>query len=175
MAQPYIGQVIAVGFNFVPVNWLACDGTLYPISEYDALYTLIGTSYGGDGVTTFAVPDLRGRSPVNAGQGPGYSTYFLGQSGGSESVTLTAQQVGSHSHSLMTSSQTASASTPATTAAVAVVEAAKVKVFGSGNANTTLSGNSIAPAGGSQPHENRQPFLAVNYIICYAGIFPPQS
>ncbi|MDR3529654.1 MAG: tail fiber protein [Rhodopila sp.] len=175
MGQPYVGQVIAVGFNFVPAGWLACDGSTYPISEYDVLYNLIGTTYGGDGTRTFGVPDLRGRTPVDAGQGPGLSNYTLGQRGGAETVTLTAAQVGSHNHPLIASAQTGSISTPASNLAIAQVSEAQVKVFGVGPGNTTLSANAVGPSGSSQPHENRQPFLTVNYIICYAGIYPSQS
>jgi microcystin-dependent protein len=175
MGQPYVGQVIAVGFNFTPVGWLACDGSTYPISQYEVLFNLIGTTYGGDGATTFGVPDLRGRSPVNAGQGAGLSNFVLGQMGGTEAVSLGATQVGSHSHALLASTQTGAISTPASGVAIAQVSETEVKVFGSGPGNTALSANVIAPSGGSQPHENRQPSLTVNDIICYAGVFPSQN
>src|SRR5487761_1961833 len=98
MGQPYVGQIIAVGFNFAPVNWLLCDGSMQQISQFDALYSLLGTTYGGNGTTTFGLPDLRGRSPIGFGQGGGLSNYALGQIGGAERVTLTANQVGAHSH-----------------------------------------------------------------------------
>jgi microcystin-dependent protein len=175
MGQPFVGQVIAVGFNFVPAGWLSCDGSLQPISEYEALYALIGTTYGGNGTTTFGMPDLRGRSPVDAGQGAGLSTYVMGQIAGAEAVTLTASQIGSHSHQLVGSSQTGTITVPAGTVAIGQVVNAEVSVFAAAPATTALSGTAIGPFGGSLPHENRQPFLTINYIICYAGIFPSQS
>ena len=176
MSQPFVGQVIAVGFNFAPVGWLACDGSIVSISEYTVLYQLIGTTYGGDGVSTFGLPDLRGRTPVSVGQGPGLSPYVLGQRAGTESVTLQANQVGSHNHLLMTSSKTATAATPATTLAIGQVPSTTlVKVFFPAPPTTTLSGTTIGPAGGNLPHENQQPFQTVNYIIAPFGIFPSQS
>jgi microcystin-dependent protein len=176
MSEPFVGQIIAVGFNFVPQGWLACDGSALSISEFSTLFNLIGTTYGGNGTTTFNVPDLRGRSPVNAGQGGGLSPYVLGQSAGSESVTLSANQAGSHNHPLMASSQTASVSTPGVSVAIGQVPTtAPVKVFGTAPGNTTLSANAIGASGNSQPHENRQPYQTINYIISPFGIFPSQS
>ena len=174
MGQPYVGQVIAVGFNFVPQGWLACDGSAQPISQYDVLFNLLGTTYGGDGTTTFRVPDLRGRSPVNAGQGGGLSNYTPGQLGGAEATTLTSSQIGAHSHPMMASGQTGTLSTPGGTAAIAQVAETSVNVFGAAPGNTTLSGNAIGASGSSQPHENRQPFVTINYIICWAGVYPSQ-
>jgi microcystin-dependent protein len=176
MSQPFVGQVIAVGFNFTPEGWLACDGSIVPISNFNVLFQLIGTTYGGDGVSTFGLPDLRGRTPVGVGQGPGLSSYVLGQRAGTESVTLLANQVGSHNHPLMASSKPATASIPANTLAIGQVPSATaVKVFGPAPGTTTLSGNTIGLAGGNAPHDNQQPFLAINYIISPFGIFPSQS
>lgn len=175
MGQPFVGQVLAVGFNFAPVGWLLCDGSTQSISEYEVLYTLIGTTYGGNGTTTFGLPDLRGRSPLNAGQKPGRSTYVMGQMSGSETVTLLSNQVGAHSHRLMASSLTGTTATPSGTTALAQSPQTLVNVYGAGPGNTTLAPSAIGRAGSSLPHENRQPFIAVNYIICFAGIFPPQS
>jgi microcystin-dependent protein len=176
MGQPYVGQVIAVGFQFTPSGWLACNGQLLAISQYEVLYTLIGTTYGGDGQQTFGVPDLRGRSPVNAGQGAGLSTYVLGQLSGTESVTLTAAQIGSHSHPLMASANTGNVAKPASTLVLGQGSQSLAPVYAPPPSTTALAGSAIGPGtGGNQPHENRQPFNTVNYIICYAGVFPSRS
>jgi microcystin-dependent protein len=176
MSQPFVGQIISVGFNFTPVGWLPCDGSLLPISDYEVLFNLIGTTYGGNGTTNFAVPDLRGRSPLNAGQGPGLPAYVQGQLAGSENVTLVANQVGAHSHGLMASSQSGTVGNPATTVALGQNPQADVFVYGPAPSTTSLAGTAIsANTGGGQPHENRQPFLAVNYIIAAFGVYPSQG
>jgi microcystin-dependent protein len=173
--QPYVGQIIAVGFNFVPVGWFACNGQLLPISEYEVLYTLIGTTYGGDGQTTFAVPDLRGRSPLSQGTGPGLPTAVVGQTGGSESVTLTSTQIASHPHALLAASATGTISEPTTTAVLAIQSNQAVTMYGAAPGNVTLAQTAVGATGGNQPHENRQPFNTVNYIIAALGIYPSQS
>ena len=176
MAQPYIGQIIAVGFNYTPVNWLACDGTLYNISDYDALYVLIGTTYGGNGTSNFAVPDLRGRAALGMGQGSRLSNYLLGQRSGAEAVTLIANQIGAHAHALHASAQDATSTTPGTSLVLAKGTEQNINVYGDAAATTALSPAAItASPGGGQPHENRQPSLAIQYIICASGLFPQQS
>ena len=175
MAQPYVGQILAVGFNFAPVGWLQCNGQTLPIAQFDVLFSLIGTTYGGDGVNTFALPNLCGRAAVHQGQGTGLAPYVLGQVAGSESVTLTSGQVGSHAHALMASQQVGSAATPGPTVALSQNAQTLVNLYGTVAANTTLSPGSIGPAGGSQPHENRQPELTINYIIAFEGIYPSQN
>lgn len=175
MAEPFIGQIIAVGFNFVPLNWLACDGQQLPIAQYEALFALIGTTYGGNGQTTFAVPDLRGRIPLCIGQGPGRSVFPIGQIAGTENVTLTATQIGAHSHPLHASAQPGTSATPAPTQALAVNAQTAANLYGPAPGNVTLAGNAIAASGSSMPHENRQPFQVINYIICYNGVFPSQG
>ena len=175
MAQPFVGQVIAVGFNFAPVGWLLCNGQLLPISQYDVLFDLVGTTYGGDGVTTFAVPNLNGRAPVGMGQGSGLSNYILGQTAGTENVTLVANQVGSHGHALMTSSQAVTSSVPGPTVALGVSTFTAAGIYLQAAPNTTLGSSSIGSTGGSLPHENRQPYLTINYIIAAYGIYPSQN
>jgi microcystin-dependent protein len=176
MGQPYVGQVIAVGFNFTPSGWLACNGQLVSISQYEVLYQLIGTTYGGNGQTTFGLPNLQGRSPVNIGQGPGLSTYVLGQTAGSESVTLTAAQVGAHNHALVASAQTGNVAKPANTLVLGQGSQSLAPVYAPAPSTTPLAPSAIgSTSGGNLPHENRQPFNTVNYIICYAGVFPSQS
>ncbi|MDR3537743.1 MAG: tail fiber protein [Acetobacteraceae bacterium] len=175
--EPFVGQVISVGFNFAPIGWLACNGQLVPISEYEVLFNLIGTTYGGNGTTNFGVPDLRGRTPLCMGQAAGLSTYVLGQMAGAESVTLTANQIGSHNHTLLASAQAAAVSVPTTSTALGIGSQTALNLYAVPPASTTLNGGSIgSPVGaGNLPHENRQPYLAVNYIIAYAGVFPSQS
>ncbi|KRB47097.1 MULTISPECIES: phage tail protein [unclassified Terrabacter] len=170
MSEPYIGEIRLFGGTFAPVGWLACNGQLLPIGVYDALFNLIGTTYGGDGQTTFAVPDLRGRIPVHA-DGSGY---VLGQSGGVESVTLTTSQMPAHTHPVMGSSATASVTSatgnvPATTAGVTVF------AYGTDQPHTTLHPSTVAPSGGFQPHDNMQPYLCITFIIATEGIYPSQN
>ena len=171
----FLGQVIAVGFNFAPSGWVLCNGQLLSISEFSALFQLLGTTYGGDGVNTFGVPDLRGRSPLGQGTGPGLPTAVLGQMAGSESVTLTGQQIASHAHPLMASSAQGNLSKPATTTVLANQANGQVFMYGSVAATVSLAPSSIGPAGSNLPHENRQPFNTVNYIISTVGIFPSQN
>jgi microcystin-dependent protein len=173
MAQPYVGQIIAVGFNFAPVGWLLCNGQTVPISEYEALFSLIGTTYGGDGQSTFMLPNLSGRVAIDQGQGPGLFPYTIGESAGNESMSLTPNEIGAHSHALMASPQTGSSATPGSSVALAQNAQSLVQMYGTIAPNTTLAGISIGNAGTGQLHENRQPYLTINYIIAYQGVFPP--
>ncbi len=174
MAQPFVGQVIAVGFNFAPVGWHICDGSLLQISQYDVLFNLIGTTYGGNGQTTFALPDLRGRAVVGMGQGSGLSPYTLGQQGGVESVTLASAQVGSHSHALAAAA-TATTSAPGPSVVLGTTAAAD-PIYATSGTSAALSSAAVSPsAGGGLPHENRQPSLAITYIISLFGIYPSQN
>jgi microcystin-dependent protein len=174
--DPFVGQIIPVAFNFAPVGWQLCDGSLLPISENQTLFALLGTTYGGNGTTNFAVPDLRGHAPLDAGTGVGLPNYVQGQSGGSESVVLTANEVGSHSHSLLASAQNGTATNPAANLALGQNPQPTVPVYAPPTSTTPLAVTAIsANSSGGQPHENRQPYLAVNYIISLFGIFPSQG
>jgi len=175
MAQPFIGQILAVGFNYAPIGWLSCDGQLVPISQFEPLYALIGTTYGGDGNSTFGLPNLNGRTPIGVGQGPGRSSYVLGQTGGSESVTLTSQQVGGHNHAFVTSGRPGGTATPDPTTSLGANAQPAAFLYATAPADVTMAVNAITPTGGGAPHENRQPLLALNYIICTDGLFPPRS
>ena len=176
MSQPYIGQILAVGFNFAPVDWHICDGTLLSISDYSPLFNLIGTTYGGNGTTNFALPDLRSRTAIHQGTGPGLSPYVLGQAGGTESVSVNATQTPGHSHTLNTSSKPAGASVPGSSVALASVTSPTPYIAPPTSGIISLLPASIGPyPGGSQPHENRQPFLAINYIIALYGVYPSQG
>src|ERR1700726_344926 len=151
----FVGQIIAVGFNFAPVGWVLCNGQLLSIADNQVLYTLIGTTFGGDGQTTFAVPNLCGRSPLGQGTGPGLSPVVVGQAAGTENVTLTSTQIAAHSHPLLASSGPGTLSQPATTAGLANQANASVEMYGA-TGSLTLAPSAIGSAGGSQPHENRQ-------------------
>lgn len=167
MAQPYIGEIRMFGGNFAPVGWEFCSGQLVPISEYETLFNLIGTTYGGDGESTFALPDLRGRVPMHMGGGA-----TLGQSGGVESVTLTVQQIPVHSHAEVASTSPGSANSPVGNV---LGEGPSVNMLIEDVASSSMNAAAISSAGGSQPHENFQPYLCVSFIISMFGIFPSQT
>nr|WP_294510984.1 tail fiber protein [uncultured Rhodopila sp.] len=175
MSDPFIGQILAVGFNYTPVGWLACNGQLVPINDNQALFSLLGTTYGGNGTTNFAVPDLRGRAALGQGQGQGASLHPLGQAGGSETAALAASQAGAHSHTLAVSTNPGTASKPAGNLVIAPNSTAGFNLYAPAPAKTTLSPATIGTTGGGQPHENRQPYLAINYIICSNGAYPTQD
>ena len=169
MAQPYVGEIRMFAGNFAPAGWMFCEGQLLPISEYDTLFNLIGTTYGGDGQSTFALPDLRGRVPLHFGNG-----FTLAETGGVETVTLTVSQIPAHSHPLLTSTSTATTADP-TGNALAVTPLATTLAYGLDAPLTPLSPTAIGSIGGSQPHETFQPYLCVDFIISLFGIFPSQT
>jgi microcystin-dependent protein len=166
MSNPYVGEIRIFAGNFAPSGWMFCEGQLLPISEYETLFQLIGTTYGGDGQETYALPDLRGRVPVHQGSG-----LTQGESGGAEQVALTAQQIPAHTHPLFGSAANASATSPSGGVPGTMPEVA-TSAYGSDAPLTTLAPQSISPMGGSQPHDNMQPFLCVDFIISLYGIFP---
>jgi microcystin-dependent protein len=174
MSEPFIGEIVMFGGNFAPRSWAFCDGQLLSIAQNTALFSSLGTTYGGDGRTTFGLPDLRGRVPIGPRNGPGLSSYALGQRGGAETVTLTANQMPSHNHA-------AAAAGPAGNSNDAIgniwADDAGVSsaTYSSAAAAGTMRGDAIGNAGGNQAHENRQPYLAVNFIICLQGIFPSRN
>lgn len=168
MGQPYVGEIRMFGGNFAPVGWMFCHGQILPISENETLFRLIGTTYGGDGESTFALPDLRGRVPVHQGSGPGLSPRVLAETMGSETVTLTVQQIPVHSHVHRASTLRASA---AYGPGAAVAETFSTNLYGQ-TPQVDMAGTAIGATGGSQPHENMAPFVAVNFIISLFGIFP---
>jgi microcystin-dependent protein len=173
MSQPFVGEIRMFGFNFAPSGWHACDGSLLAISQNEALFALLGTTYGGDGVNTFGLPDFRGRIPIHQGQGPGLSPYVIGQASGSENVTVTVNQMPQHSHVL-------SAATAGTRTTVPMSN-----YLGSGEADiynhdtvaalASLAPNELGISGGSQAHSNLQPLLCVNFSISLFGIFPSRN
>ncbi|MBE7559192.1 phage tail protein [bacterium] len=163
MAEPYVGEIRMFAGNFAPTGWMFCEGQLLPISENETLFQLIGTAYGGDGQSTFALPDLRGRIPLHAGNG-----FILAETGGSESVTLTVNQLPAHSHHLPISSQQATQVGPAGN----VLAQAEVDIYAAAGPPATLAPGAVGSAGGSQPHDNMMPFLCIHFIISLFGIFP---
>jgi microcystin-dependent protein len=167
MAQPYVGEIRMFAGNFAPAGWMFCEGQLLPISEYETLFNLIGTTYGGDGQSTFALPDLRGRIPLHFGNG-----FTLAETGGVETVTLTVSQIPAHSHPLLASSSPANSNTPALTV---LAESATINTYIQDVTNSNMSPAAVTSIGGSQPHNNFQPYLCVDFIISLFGIFPSQT
>jgi microcystin-dependent protein len=179
MSEPFLGQITIYPYDFAPYGWMDCAGQLLPISQYAALFSLLGTTYGGNGTSNFALPDLQGRLGVSQGMPPGGSSYFLGEAAGMENVALLSNQAG-HTHSLNATTAHGTAQTPggnllATGEAGAGRDASTASVYNPANPNTTLTSKAIAPAGGSQPHNNIQPYLVLRYCIAMAGIFPTRS
>jgi microcystin-dependent protein len=164
MAQPYVGEVRMFAGNFAPAGWMFCEGQLLPISEYETLFQLIGTTYGGDGQSTFALPDLRGRLPIHQGNG-----FILAETGGVESVTLTPNQIPAHNHAFLASSAPATGNAPA---GALYAESSTINMYIEDVANANLGASAVSPVGGSQPHDNYQPYLCVDFIISLFGIFP---
>jgi microcystin-dependent protein len=164
MAQPYIGEIRMFAGNFAPAGWMFCEGQLLPISEYETLFNLIGTTYGGDGQSTFALPDLRGRIPIHQGNG-----FILAETGGAEEITLTVSQIPAHTHPMLANSQVATETTPSVNAVPAQPSAL---IYNNLTPLTNMNPGVIGPVGGSQPHNNFQPYLCVDFIISLFGIFP---
>ena len=166
MSESYVGEIRMFGGNFAPAGWLFCDGQLLPIAEYDALFNLIGTTYGGDGQQTFGLPDLRGRVPIHQNSG-----FTLGEMGGVESVTVTSSQMTGHTHQLTATTSIGNESGPAGNV---LAQSSVASAYVGDVADTSLASSAITTTGGSQPHENMGPFLAVHFIISPFGIFPSQ-
>ncbi len=172
MAQPYIGEIRMFAGSFAPVGWLFCQGQLLPISENEALFQLIGTTYGGDGQETFGLPNIAGRTPLHMGNGPDGVTYPLAQVAGVGDVTLTVQQIPQHSHPPLGSNAPAASTAPAGNVPATLPEAGVQSAYGADEPFMVMSPAPIGPAGGSQPHTNYMPYGCLNYIISLFGIFP---
>ncbi len=174
-----LATIMMFGGNFAPRAWMYCDGTLLQISQYDALFSLLGTTYGGDGVTTFALPDLRGRIPVGTGTGGGFSAITLGEMAGSESITLTQAQMPAHAHPMTATVGTSPSNADGSNSPAKVLATPAGNLYAPvGSAtNTFLAGANVALAaqGGNQPIEIIQPYQVINYVICVEGIYPSQS
>ncbi|MDO8186376.1 tail fiber protein [Conexibacter sp. JD483] len=172
MSEPYVGEIRMFGGNFAPNGWANCDGALLPISENETLFNLIGTTYGGDGQETFAVPNLNGRASMHMGTGNGLTTRILGEVGGSESVTLTTSQLGGHQHNLMASLDNATGANPGDAVPGTV---GTVQIYRSGANGQTMPAQAVDFRGSSQPHDNMQPYLVIRFIISLFGIYPSPS
>src|SRR5436853_3539144 len=164
MAQPYVGEIRMFAGNFAPAGWMFCEGQLLPISEYETLFNLIGTTYGGDGQSTFALPDLRGRLPLHFGNG-----FTLAETGGVETVTLTVSQIPAHSHPLLAANAVANDANPSPNV---LGESSAISLYSSSAPATAMAAGAVTAIGGSQPHNNFQPYLCVDFIISLFGIFP---
>lgn len=168
--MPYVGEIRMFGGTFNPAGWAFCKGQLLPIDQYDTLFNLIGTTYGGDGQQTFGLPDLQGRVAVHNGQGPGLSqNYVIGERGGVEEVTLSTQQIPQHNHSMLASTGPGGSSNPAGNV---LGSPPAVSLFKREKPTRALPAPAVLPVGGSQPHENRMPYLTITYIISLFGIYP---
>jgi microcystin-dependent protein len=173
MADPFLGEIKMVGFTFAPRNWAFCNGQLLSIAQNTALFSLLGTTYGGNGQTTFALPNLQGRTPIQAGQGPGLSPYNLGQVGGEATHTLIAAEAG-HTHVLKASANQGSTTAPAGNVLASKRRGGKDIYHPA--ANVTLEASSVSGvSGGGGPHNNMQPYLGINFVIALAGIFPSRN
>lgn len=171
--QPYLGEIRLLPFNFAPVGWQNCDGSLLSIAEYDALYSLIGNTFGGDGQSTFAVPDLRGRLPVHRGTGQGLSLYVLGQMAGTETVALATANLPAHTHTVVATSALASTGAPSGTAELGAISGDTMYTSDiTGLTAHPAAANMISTVGGSQAHDNTMPTLAVRFCIALAGVYP---
>lgn len=181
MGTPFIGEIRLFAGNFQPRDWAFCNGQVLAIASNTALFALLGTTYGGNGQTTFSLPDLRGRVPLHQGQGAGLSNYSIGQVAGAEQVTLTTDQMPAHSHVLNATTATGSATTPGAAVMLATPVEAGVKTSlyvvpgSSAVTQAPMAPQSIGPAGGNQPHDNMMPFQSLNYIIALEGIFPSRN
>jgi microcystin-dependent protein len=171
MADPFVAEIRIFPFNFAPKGWAFCDGQILPISQNTALFSLLGTTYGGDGKSTFALPDLQGRAAMHPGQGPGLSLHDLGETGGSETVTLLESEIPAHSHGLRASLDDADLAIPTPARSLAKASA---NLYNNGAPNSIMAGEALAPAGGDAPHNNMQPYLTLNYNIALQGVFPPR-
>jgi microcystin-dependent protein len=176
MSDAYVGEIRAVGYNFAPVGWALCNGQLLQISQNTALFSLLGTTYGGDGRTTFALPDLRAACPVQSGQGPGLSYIGLGESGGVSTVALLTTQMAAHTHNIGVVDGAGTQNNPAAAAFAEAREGRDAQLqYGPGTTQVPMHPGMLAMAGNSQPHNNLPPYLVVNFIIALQGIYPPRS
>ena len=176
MTTPYVGEVRLFPYNFAPNGWLDCDGSLLSIADYETLYALLGTTYGGDGVNTFALPDFRGRVPIHQGTGLGLGTYVIGQKAGSESVTLTSAQMPAHNHVYYGVDSTGSSTAPGPTLQLGAVSGDVLYTSNiTGLVSVDMASTAVSSAGGNQPHDNTMPTLTVRFCIAWAGVFPSQA
>jgi microcystin-dependent protein len=173
MADPFVAEIRIFPFNFAPKGWAWCDGQLMPLSQNTALFSLLGTTYGGDGKSTFALPDLQGSAPMHPGQGPGLSLHDLGERGGSETVTLLESEIPAHGHSLIASQRAGDNGTPA---GLYLGGTTSGNIYQTSTANlVSMAPQALATSGGSAPHNNMMPYLTFHFCIALQGVFPPRT
>lgn len=172
MADPFVAEIRIFPFNFAPTGWAWCDGQLLPLSQNTALFSLLGTTYGGNGKSNFALPDLQGRAPMHPGQGPGLSLHDLGETGGSETVSLLESEIPAHAHQLRASLNPADGPNPA---GAYVAAPGNDNIYVASGSLVSMAPESLAPAGGDQPHNNLQPYLTFYFCIALQGVFPPRG
>jgi microcystin-dependent protein len=174
--DPFVAEIRIFPFNFAPTGWAFCDGQILPLSQNTALFSLLGTTYGGDGKSNFALPNMQGNAPMHPGQGPGLSLHDLGETGGSQTITLLESEIPAHAHTFRASNQQADVQAPIASVSLARPSGAVPFVIGSPTPPiVAMAGESLAPAGGDQPHNNLQPFLTLNFCIALQGVFPPRG
>jgi len=171
MADPFVAEIRIFPFNFAPKGWAFCDGQLLPLSQNTALFSLLGTTYGGDGKSNFALPDMQGNAPMHPGQGPGLSLHDLGETGGAQTASLLGSEITAHSHAWKASAADATAASPAANQ-VGLPSGLNMYAPAAGAPLVPLSPNALTPAGGDQPHNNMQPYLTLNFCIALQGVFP---
>ena len=174
MADPFVAEIRIFPFNFAPKGWAFCDGQLLPLSQNTALFSLLGTTYGGDGKSNFALPDLQGRAPMHPGQGPGLSLHDLGETGGSETVTLLESEMPAHSHAVLAAASPGNLNAPGPDRGIARSQGGSAYIADTSGL-VTMAPQALAPAGGSLPHNNLMPYLTSNFCIALQGVFPPRS
>jgi microcystin-dependent protein len=170
--DPFVAEIRIFPFNFAPKGWAFCNGQILPLSQNTALFSLLGTTYGGDGKSNFALPDLQGRTPMHPSQGPGLSLHDLGETGGAETVTLLESEIPSHNHSLRADNLNSQSTIPTNNS---LGRGNPVKVYSNVAPTTEMGSNSLAPAGGSLPHNNMMPYLTMYFCIALQGVFPPRT
>jgi microcystin-dependent protein len=175
MADPFVAEIRIFPFNFAPKGWAWCNGQLLPLSQNTALFSLLGTTYGGDGKSNFALPDLEGRAPMHPGQGPGLSLHDLGETGGSETVTLLESEIPFHNHFVKVSLEQGDIQEPTSTTSVARPVGALPFVAAAGQTLASMATEFLAPVGGDQPHNNMMPYLTCYFCIALQGVFPPRT
>jgi microcystin-dependent protein len=173
MADPFVAEIRIFPFNFAPKGWAFCDGQLLPLSQNTALFSLLGTTYGGNGKSNFALPKLQGNAPMHPGQGPGLSHHDLGETGGSETVALLQSEIPAHTHACRASSDPGDLQGPSPARTIA--RSANGFAYVTGPATVAMAAEVLSPAGGDQPHNNLQPYLTLNFCIALQGVFPPRS